>query len=451
MRDLLSKLPKTDKILKEKIFSHHNLTLLKKITQSHIQVLRENALKGEEIPDYQSILENIATIYKNTLNPTLRPLINATGVIAQTNLGRSIFSPALINEIAPLLSEYSNLEYNIEKGSRGERYEHITTLMSALFDCEDCIVVNNNASAVLLIVNTFAKDKEVIISRGELVEIGGSFRIPEVITSAGGILKEVGSTNKTHLTDYKNAITTETTMIIKAHQSNFKQIGFTKQIEIEDIIKLATQNHLIDYYDIGSGYIDGINIHSEPSLKDIAALKPSLVSFSGDKLLGGPQAGIIFGKKHLIEKLKKNHLLRALRVDKFTIFALQATLKAYLENNLKMIPTIAMLNQTQEELSTKAKEMHALLSNIPNLKCEIIQLSSKAGGGSLPEEEFPSYGIALKHKHLKTQTLNDKIRQKGLIARIQNDQILLDMRCISPHHFKQIQDLLLQVMSENAK
>lgn len=413
--------------------------------------MRENALKGKEIPPYQSILQDIATTYKNTLNPTLRPLINATGVIAQTNLGRSIFSPSLINEISPLLSEYNNLEYNIEKGARGERYEHITTLMSALFDCEDSIVVNNNASAVLLIINTFAKDKEVIISRGELVEIGGSFRIPEVITSAGGILKEVGSTNKTHLADYKNAITTETTMIVKAHQSNFKQIGFTKQVEIEDIIKLAKQNHLIDYYDVGSGYIDGVNIHSEPSLKDIAKLGPSLVSFSGDKLLGGPQAGIIFGKKHLIEKLKKNHLLRALRVDKFTIFALQATLKAYLENNLKIIPTIAMLNQTQEELSAKAKEMHSLLSKIPDLECEIIQLSSKAGGGSLPQEEFPSCGIALKHKHLKTQTLNDEMRQKGLIARIQSNQILLDMRCISPHHFKQIRDILLQVVSENAK
>lgn len=451
MRELLSNLPKTDKILKEKIFSHYNIALLKKITQSHIQTLRENALKGQEIPPYQSILQDIATTYKNTLNPTLRPLINATGVITQTNLGRSIFSPNLINEISPLLSEYNNLEYNVEKGTRGERYEHITTLISALFDCEDSIVVNNNASAVLLIINTFAKDKEVIISRGELVEIGGSFRIPEVITSAGGILKEIGSTNKTHLADYKNAITAETTMIVKAHQSNFKQIGFTKQVEIEDIITLARQNHLIDYYDVGSGYIDGVNIHSEPSLKDIAKLGPSLVSFSGDKLLGGPQAGIIFGKKHLIEKLKKNHLLRALRVDKFTIFALQATLKAYLENNLKIIPTIAMLNQTQEELSAKAKEMHSLLSKIPDLECEIIQLSSKAGGGSLPDEEFPSYGIALKHKHLKTQTLNDKIRQKGLIARIQNNQILLDMRCISPHHFEQIQDILLQVVSENAK
>lgn len=451
MRELLSKLPQTDKILREEIFSHHNIALLKKITQSYIQTLRENALKGAQIPDYESILKEIATLYKNTLKPTLRPLINATGVITQTNLGRSIFSPELLDEISPLLCEYNNLEYDIEQGSRGDRYAHISTLMGALFDCEDAIVVNNNASAVLLIIHTFAKDKEVIISRGELVEIGGSFRIPEVILSAGGILKEVGSTNKTHLADYKNAITEKSTMMIKAHQSNFKQMGFTSQVEMEDIIKIAAENHLIDYYDVGSGYIDGIKTHSEPSLKEIAKLKPSLVSFSGDKLLGGPQAGIIFGKKHLIEKLKKNHLLRALRVDKFTIFALQATLKAYLQNNLKMIPTIKMFGQTQEELSKKAEQMNALLSDLPDVECKIVQLSSKAGGGSLPEEEFPSYGIALKHRHLKTQIFNDKIRQKGLIARIQNDEILLDMRCLLPHHFEQIQDILLQVIKQNAK
>ncbi|PAF54141.1 L-seryl-tRNA(Sec) selenium transferase [Helicobacter sp. 13S00482-2] len=451
MRELLSKLPKIDRILKEKVFAHHNITLLKKIIQTYIEMLRQNALRGMACPDYEIIVNEISNIYRKTLSPTLTPLINATGVITQTNLGRSIFSPDLIKEITPLLCEYNNLEYNLEKGERGERYQHISVLISALFDCEDSIVVNNNASAVLLIINTFAKDKEVIISRGELVEIGGSFRIPEVITSAGGILKEVGSTNKTHLNDYTNAISQESTMVAKIHQSNFKQIGFTEQVPYEDIIKLAKKNNLIDYYDVGSGYIEGINTRSEPSLIDIAKNKPSLVSFSGDKLLGGPQAGIIFGKKNLIDKLKKNHLLRALRVDKFTIFALQATLRAYLEQNTKTIPTIAMFNQSQEELLKKSQSLLTLLTKISNLRCEITPLSSKAGAGSLPQEDFPSYGIALYHSKIKTQILNEKIRQRGLIARIQSEKILLDMRCLSPTKFSQIYDIFLQIDIEDAK
>lgn len=427
------------------------MLLLKKITQSHIEKLRQDAINGIQIPCYEAIVNEIALIYKDTLSSNLRTLINATGVITQTNLGRSIFSRELLEEITPLLCEYNNLEYDLQKGQRGERYQHISKLISAIFDCEDSIVVNNNASAVLLIVNTFAKEKEVIISRGELIEIGGSFRIPEVISSAGGILKEIGSTNKTHLIDYKNAICEESSMIIKIHQSNFKQIGFTQQIEFEELSKLAKDHNLIDYYDVGSGYINGIPTKNEPSLIDISKNKPSLVSFSGDKLLGGPQAGIIFGKKDLIDKLKKNHLLRALRVDKFTIFALEATLRAYLQNNLKAIPTIAMFKQSKEELINKSQTLLELLKDISNLQCRIISLFSKAGAGSLPQEEFPSYGIALHHRNIKTQTLNEEIRQKGLVARVQNDEILLDVRCISPTAFKKIQNIFLQIDSEYGK
>lgn len=453
LQNLLSKLPKIDTILKDKQLKDYNLSLLKKVAQDYLHSLREKILKQDtqniqkqiKSLEYGKIIQKIEKIYKAAFSSTLRSCINATGVVAQTNLGRSIFSPKIIKEITPLLCEYNNLEYDITKGQRGERYKHISEIICGILGCEDVLVVNNNAAAVLLIINTFAKNKEVIISRGELIEVGGNFRIPEVIISGGGILKEVGSTNKTHLNDYEEAICETSSLIIKVHQSNFEQIGFTREVQIEKLIALAHKHNLIDYYDIGSGYLKGILDITEPSLQEIASLNPSLVSFSGDKLFGGPQAGIIFGKKHLIDRLKKNHLLRALRVDKFSIFTLQATLKAYLQNDFESIPTIAMLNEKENELYNKATKLFELLSPIKALKCELISLRSKAGGGSLPTKEFPSYGLSITHSRLKTSILNDKIRQEGLIARIQNNNILLDMRCLMPHHFIKIQQIFQKV------
>lgn len=453
MRNLLSKLPKIDIILKDTQFKNHNLLLLKKIAQNYLQALREQILKkdNQDIQkqlkelDYKKITQEIEQIYKTTFSSTIQPLINATGIVAQTNLGRSIFSPKIIKEITPLLCEYNNLEYDIAIGRRGERYGHIKNIICGILGCEDAFVVNNNAAAVLLIINTFAKNKEVIISRGELIEVGGNFRIPEVIISAGGILKEVGSTNKTHLNDYEEAICENSSLIIKVHQSNFKQTGFTAEVEVDKLIELAHKYNIIDYYDIGSGYLKGISNSIEPSLQQIASLKPSLASFSGDKLFGGPQAGIIFGKKTLIERLKKNHLLRALRVDKFSIFMLQATLKAYLQDDFEAIPTIAMLGAKETELHDKANKLLELLSPIKALKCNLISLNSKAGGGSLPDQDFPSCGIGIVHTSLKTQILNDKIRQKGLIARIKDDKILLDMRCLMSHHLIKIQQIFQEV------
>ncbi|PAF42514.1 L-seryl-tRNA(Sec) selenium transferase [Helicobacter sp. 11S02596-1] len=453
MREQLCQLPKIDKILKEPCFKAKNPSLLKQIAQEQIHLLRQKLLTNLPLPPYEDILTAIETAYENLLTPSLKPIINATGVIIQTNLGRSVFSPKLLDGIFPLLCEYNNLEYDLQMGQRSERYEHIKQSICALLGCEDALIVNNNASAVLLIANTFAKNKEIIISRGELVEIGGSFRIPEVIVSAGGILKEVGTTNKTHLKDYQNAISSDSAMIMKVHQSNFKQIGFTKEVLFEDLSALAKKHELVDYYDVGSGFIAPFAGIDEPSLQEIASKNPSLVSFSGDKLLGGPQAGIIFGKKHLIDQLKKNHLLRALRVDKFSIFALSAIFRAYLENDVESIPTLQMIRQSEEELLAKAKQLAELLSPLPNLCCEIIALSSKAGGGALSAQEFPSYGVALTIPPIKPQILHTKMRLKGLVGRIQNNKIILDTRCLQPHHFKQIQDIFAEIIDEenNAK
>lgn len=441
---LLSLIPKIDKILAHSSFDNFNKKLLKKITQHLIQNLREQILHQEnpQLPSFDSILEQIQAKYLKLSSPSIRPIINASGVVLQTNLGRSIFSQEILAKTMPLLSEYNNLEYDLEEGKRGERYQHLKDIICTLFDCQDALIVNNNAAAVMLIINTFAKNKEVILSRGELVEIGGSFRIPEVIKQSGGILCEIGTTNKTHLKDYQEAINENTSMILKVHQSNFSQTGFVSSVDYQAINQLAKQHHLIDYYDVGSGYIEGINC-DEPSLLDIAKLNPSLVSFSGDKLLGGPQSGVIFGKRKLIEKLKKNHLLRALRIDKINLILLQETLLAYLLEDYSKIPTIQILNQPIQELLQKATHLKDYLQqNLKNFQCEVIKTSSKAGGGSLPHMSFDSYGVLIKHHRICAQQLHKTLREQGLLSRIFKDKILLDIRCLKQNHFYSIKDIL---------
>lgn len=446
MQTSLSSLPQIDLILKDDFFKNYNTNILKKIAQEVLGTLRKQFLNQEikSLPNTQAIFLQIQNKYLEITTPSFKPLINATGVVLQTNLGRSIFSSHIIEKTIPLLKEYNNLEYNIQEGIRGERYTHLKNIICTLFDCEDAIVVNNNAAAVMLIINTFAKNKEVVISRGELVEIGGSFRIPEVIKESGANLIEVGATNKTHLKDYQEAITENTSMLLKVHQSNFAQIGFVQQVEFKELQDLAKKHNLIDYFDVGSGYIKGIEC-DEPSLLEIAKNKPSLVSFSGDKLLGGPQAGIIFGKKHLIEKLKKNHLLRALRIDKFNLILLQETLLAYLNDTLEHIPTINMLNQTQEELLQKATELKNILGDIKEIQTQILPVTSKAGGGSLPYLDFDSYGVSIQHYLYSAQNLGKKLRIQGLITRTKNESIILDVRCLEKEHFKKIHFILSNI------
>ncbi|MDE5603028.1 MAG: L-seryl-tRNA(Sec) selenium transferase, partial [Helicobacter sp.] len=300
----------------------------------------------------------------------------------------------------------------------------------------DFLIVYNNAAGVFLIFNTFAKNKEVIVSRGELIEIGGSFRIPRVMEKSGAILKEVGTTNKTYLQDYKEAINENTAMLFKAHKSNYEITGFHKEVPYEDLIKLAQKENLLDYYDLGSGYfgIPGCEYLQkyEPNLEQIAALKPSLVSFSGDKLLGGTQAGIIFGKKQYIAKLKENQLLRMLRVDKFTLCMLEAVLCAYLKGEYEKIPTAKMLLQTKEELKSKAQKLLTYIP--PAFKPQILETKSYTGGGAMPNKPLDSYGIALKVKD--EQKLESFLRQEGIITRLENKRIILEVIALFTKDFE---------------
>ncbi len=432
----LRSLPQMDKLLQMPRFKDFSKEPLREIAREYLDELREAFLQHHTpIPGEESLTQELERRYHELFSPSLIPLINATGIIIHTNLGRSPFSEAILEEIKPVLTSYNNLEYCLEKGERGERYSHLQEILKRLLSCEDVLVVNNNAAAVFLILHTFAKEREVLISRGELIEIGGSFRIPEVMKNAGAILKEVGTTNKTYKHDYTEAITPMSALIMKAHKSNYDITGFTHEVELEELIGIAKEHGLIDYYDLGSGFLDSIPFSREPTIKAIAKLSPSLVSFSGDKLLGGAQAGIIFGKKVLIEQLKQNHLLRMLRVDKFTLSALEATLRAHLVRDYEKIPTIQMMLLDTEELRARAE---GIVAKLRGYECEIITTQGFVGGGALPNQSFDSIALALKHPKLKSVELEKRVRARHIIARIERDSLVFDLRTVLENQLKEL-------------
>lgn len=441
---LLKSIPKVDKFIMNEAFEGLSRTLITKIAKKTLEELRNDILNNKiEKIDENTLINEVLDSYKDLTSPSLKSLINATGIIVHTNLGRSLLDEKSLTKAIKIATTYNNLEYDLKKGKRGERYEHITKSLQALTSCEDAIVVNNNASAVFLILNTFCKNKEVIVSRGELVEIGGSFRVPEVMNQSGAKLKEIGTTNKTHLRDYENAICEKTSMLMKVHKSNYSIEGFSSEVSFEDIVKIAQQNNLIDYFDMGSGHIIDLpyNLNKdEPSILDIVKYKPSLLSFSGDKLFGSVQAGIIIGKKELIAKIKKNQLLRMLRVDKITLALLEETLNSYLKNELDSIPTLKMLNTKIETLEQRANNLKEKCENF--IKCEVIKTSTMVGGGTTPNKKIPTIALTLEYKNYKPNKLEEILRKNSIISRIENDKVLLDFRTILESDCKKIEEIL---------
>ena len=434
--DRLKKIPKVDKLIARSEFKGLNQTLLTRIAKEKVEELRKKLLSNE-IEDFNQdkLIKEIKNSYEKLLEPSLKPLINATGVILHTNMGRSLISPEILQNASKVICSYSNLEYNQAKGQRGERYEHVSKHLKTLLGVEDVLVVNNNASAVFLVLNTFAKNKEVVVSRGELVEIGGSFRIPEVMSQSGAKLKEVGATNKTKISDYENAINEDTIMLMKVHKSNFSIEGFSEEVSFKEIKRLSIKFNLLDYYDLGSGYIPTLPYNlsfAEPPIGKILQDNPSLISFSGDKLFGSVQAGIIAGKKELIDKLKKNQLLRMVRVDKITLSILEETIKAYLEKRFDLIPTLKMLFCDIQSLRDRAKEMQKAIGAE---KCEVIETSTFMGGGTLPNRRFPTIALHIKGKAM---LLEKKFRANNIIGRIEQDMFLLDFRSILPENENEI-------------
>ncbi|WP_053366702.1 L-seryl-tRNA(Sec) selenium transferase [Bacillus sp. FJAT-27245] len=373
---------------------------------------------------------------------TLKKVINATGTILHTNLGRARLSDEAIRHAAEVAGNYSNLEYKLEEGERGSRHSHIEKLLTEITGAEAAMVVNNNAAAVYLILRALAQNKEVIVSRGQLVEIGGSFRISSIMEESGAQLVEIGTTNKTHLFDYEDAISENTAMIMKVHTSNFKTIGFTKTVDTLELSCLAAAHKDILFYeDLGSGALYDFRKHGigeEPHVREVIEMGADIVSFSGDKLLGGPQAGIIAGKKHLIDKLKKHQLARVVRVDKMTLAALEGTLLAYAKGEKGMlgIPTIRNLLTGPEELKERSNAfIQALTEKTVSYKVKAVPAEGQVGGGTMPDVSLPSYAVSLSHESLSAEQLATKLRKDAIepiIVRIQNEEVLIDLRSVTP-------------------
>ena len=424
----LRTLPQIDKILNHKPFKDYNKGILARISRELLNSIRSN-LKDEEINE-EKIYAQINKNYKAFEKKALKPLINATGIVMHTNLGRSVIDEKSWQRAKQIACSYSNLEYDLESGSRGNRYDYTGYLLSTLFGCEDALVVNNNASAVFLVLNTFGKGGRCVLSRGELVEIGGGFRVPEVMKESGAILAEVGTTNKTRLSDYENALDENTKMLVKVHRSNFDIVGFKQDTSLEEIAKLAKERGIISYYDLGGGAASSLAcFNSEPAPQKLIKTGVDLLSFSGDKLFGSVQAGIILGKKELIAKLRKNQLLRMLRSDKITLALLASTVLSYLDKDYNSVPTVFLLSRSTSELKSVAKRINNSCKNIAS----IIDTATFGGGGTLPNVKIQSVALAFKAKKgQKIENLERDFRQKGVIGRIENECFLLDLRSVLP-------------------
>jgi L-seryl-tRNA(Ser) seleniumtransferase len=394
---------------------------------------------AEQSLSVSRIMKQVREAAAKAMTPNLIPLINATGVVVHTNLGRSLVPAAVIENLAHIAGRYSNLEYDLGAGKRGSRYSSVEDILCEISGAEAGMVVNNNAAAVLLCLETLARGKEVIVSRGELVEIGGSFRVPDVMAKSGGILKEVGTTNRTHMHDYENALDANTALMLKVHRSNYSVIGFTAEVSLKELVELGTKHGLPVMEDLGSGtFIDfsKYGLVKEPTVQESVTAGVDVVTFSGDKLLGGPQAGIVVGKKQIVDRIKQNPLARALRIDKMTLAALETTLRLYRDEDqaIRRIPTLRMLTMGINELASRAAGLADDLNAIGGARIEIVQveLSSKAGGGALPLLELPSKCLRIKIHGLSANKLEKNMRQNTppIIGRIENDAYVIDPRTL---------------------
>ncbi len=445
---LFRKLPGVDRLLMEPIIeeaiSKYTRNLVLKAVHQELEELRKMIQQGE-IGDEASWL-NIEYLSKRVIEraalmwrPSLGPLINATGVVIHTNLGRSILGKRVVKRLDLISGAYNNLEYDLDQGIRGSRYSHVANILKELTSAEDAMVVNNNAAAVLVSLETLAKGREVVVSRGQLVEIGGSFRIPEVMRKSGAKMVEVGTTNKTHLKDYEEVIGPETALLLKVHTSNFQVVGFTEQVSVSELAILGKRYGIPVMEDLGSGCLVDLSCYGltkEPTVMEALSEGADLVTFSGDKLLGGPQAGVILGRKDLVGAIKENQLCRALRVDKLTLLALEETLRLYRDEEVaaREIPTLRMIFQPYSAMLRKVKRLRRLIGRLDtkNFSLEMMDGNSRTGGGSLPLLELPSRLLCMIPQTLSAQFMENWLRSYDppVIARLEKEKVLLDVRTI---------------------
>ncbi len=414
------------------------------------------AINANSVSDPQMI-HAVKQAVRHAMTPNLRRTINATGVVVHTNLGRSLLAAEVIENLVTIAGQYSNLEYDLSAGKRGSRYSAVENLICEISGAEAAMVVNNNAGAVLLSLETVARGKEVIVSRGELVEIGGSFRVPDVMVKSGGILKEVGTTNRTHLRDYENAIGPNTALLLKVHASNYSVVGFTAAVGLHELVDLGARHQLPVMEDLGSGtFIDfsKYGLLKEPTVQESVTAGADVITFSGDKLLGGPQAGIIVGKKERIDAIKKNPITRALRIDKLTLAALEGTLRLYRdeEKAVQIIPTLPMIMLSLPEIQNRAERLVDRLKRIggARMRIRLLERASKTGGGALPLMELPSLCIGIQIEGLTPNTLENMMRHSDppIIGRIEDDMFVMDPRTIQQDEYAIIETAVENLIAE---
>jgi L-seryl-tRNA(Ser) seleniumtransferase len=449
-QQVLRKIPSVDEILSRpeiiNLLKTHPRNVVVEAIRKGLGRLREEILHKEELSQLGDALlsfEHLYPLFQKEINlqiqPRLRPVINATGVVIHTNLGRAPLHSSAIKHLIEVSKTYSNLEYDLDRGERGSRYTHIEEILCRLSGAESALVVNNNAGAVLLVLNTLAEGKEVIVSRGELVEIGGAFRIPDVMKRSGTLLREVGTTNRTHLSDYQKAIGPQTALLLKVHTSNFRVMGFASEVSLQELVQLGREHQLSVVDDLGSGCLIDLTqygLEKEPTVQEAIKTGVDAVTFSGDKLLGGPQAGIILGKKKFLDLFKINPLTRALRIDKLTLAALESTLLLYFDEKKAMeeIPTLRMLSLDTRRLKRRGRRLLKRLSGMTNKKMTFTLKEdvSQVGGGALPLQELPTVVVAIKPFDFSVNSLEENLRKGDppIISRISKEELILDMRTV---------------------
>ncbi len=463
---ILSKLPSVDELLNNKKI----INLLEKVPRNVVVNEIRNSLEryrkkilsmdGEILNkfkiDIDEIVFNVVDNSHEFMEMNLREVINGMGTVLHTNLGRALLSETIRERVWSVASGYSTLEIDVLTGKRGIRYSHVIEIIKFITKAEDVLVVNNNAAAVMLALSTMAKDREVIVSRGELVEIGGSFRVPDVMEQSGTRLVDVGTTNKTHLWDYESAINENTAALLKVHTSNYRILGFADSVGLGDLVELGKKNNIPVIEDIGSGVLVDLRKYGlmyEPTEQESVAAGVDEVTFSGDKLLGGPQAGIIVGKKRYIDKMKKNQLTRAFRIGKLTLVALEATLRLYLdeEKAMKSIPTLRMLTEPLDSINARAKMLYGMIvSKKLDLDVSIGENYSEVGGGALPLEKLPTYVITIKAKNISSAQLEDRLRKYStpIFTRVNDDRVIIDLRTVKEKQYETIVQALVETVGK---
>jgi L-seryl-tRNA(Ser) seleniumtransferase len=418
--------------------------IVQNLRQAVDSVRQELRLTGREASKEsltQDIMDRLDVFIEKSGKGSLQKVINGTGVVLHTNLGRAPLGERALRYLNDMARNYNNLEMDLESGERGSRYQHVEELLTTLTKAEAGLVVNNNAAAVLLGLTSMARGREVIVSRGQLIEIGGAFRIPEVMKESGARLVEVGTTNKTYISDYAEAITEDAALLFSAHTSNYKIIGFTEEVKLSELVKLGQERNIPVLHDLGSGILTDLGdwgLKEEPTVRASVETGVDIITFSGDKLLGGPQAGIILGKQKYINAMKKHQLTRALRVDKLTIAALEGTMLEYLRGNpLEEIPVLSMLTATEDQLMERAdrlrKELMAKLSEIGHKeKITVVKIEDMVGGGAYPTYKIPGYGVQIAFKGKQLESLAKKLREMSpaLLTRKQEDKMLISVRTL---------------------